>query len=208
MTKRGSLDNVVTYEYYCDTVDDLVNIPQEHITLGSVAIVLKDKENEISIYIADSNKQWHSFSIGNSEGGNDVSNISLANLLDINLKNPTDGQTLIYNGETQQWENQENSYINNDIVIIKVTEINDYQAAAIDKTYEEITEYAKNNKLMMLVYPDDWDNQPAYYINLSTQGHVFMRTTIGFNLGGITINYDYTVIRPDGTINNYTKTYT
>ena len=40
MTKRGSMDNVVTYEHICDTNDDLANIDPSQITLGSVAIIL------------------------------------------------------------------------------------------------------------------------------------------------------------------------
>lgn len=58
MTKRGSLDNVVTYEHFCDTKADLANIPKEQITLGSVAIVLKDEDNAMGVYIADSSKSW------------------------------------------------------------------------------------------------------------------------------------------------------
>lgn len=67
MTKRGSQDNVVTYEHYCDTKNDMKNIPPNQITLGSVAIVLKDEGNEIGIYLANSNKEWISFSTGGNE---------------------------------------------------------------------------------------------------------------------------------------------
>lgn len=109
MTKRGSEDNVVTYEHYCDTKADLINIPQDQITLGSVAIVLKDEDNSMGIYMANSNKEWISFSAGSGGGGNNnMENISLANLLDISLANPTDGQTLVYNSETEKWENKNN----------------------------------------------------------------------------------------------------
>jgi hypothetical protein len=66
MTKRGSLDNQITYEHYCDTKTDLENIPKNEITLGTVAVVLKDENNEMGIYIADSNKEWNSFSSGGS----------------------------------------------------------------------------------------------------------------------------------------------
>jgi hypothetical protein len=111
MTKRGSQDNVVTYEHYCDTKADLANIPQSQISLGSVAIVLQDDNGGMGIYLANSNKEWISFSSG--EGGNggesSMSDISLANLLDISLTEPVDGQTLVYNGETEKWENKESS---------------------------------------------------------------------------------------------------
>ena len=57
MTKRGSLDNEVTNEFWCDTVDDRDAIPTSDINLGTVAVVLKPA---IQIFIADSNKQWNS----------------------------------------------------------------------------------------------------------------------------------------------------
>ena len=57
MTKRGSLDNEITYEHYCDTIEDLANIPKENTTLGSVAVVLDDG-GEFNVYIANSNKEW------------------------------------------------------------------------------------------------------------------------------------------------------
>lgn len=57
MTKRGSIDNMVTYEHMCDTAEDLQNIDPQTITLGSIAVVLQG-ESGIEIYIATSNKEW------------------------------------------------------------------------------------------------------------------------------------------------------
>ena len=58
MTKRGTIDNIATYEHYCDTEDDLKNIPKDQITLGSTAIVLKNKNNELEVYMATTGKEW------------------------------------------------------------------------------------------------------------------------------------------------------
>ena len=58
MTKRGSLDNVVTFEHYCDTVADLQNIPKDQMSLGSVAIVLQGEDNGLEVYMATTGKQW------------------------------------------------------------------------------------------------------------------------------------------------------
>ena len=58
MTKRGSADNVVTYEHVCDTTADLNNIDPNYITLGSVAIVLTGSAGSIEVYMANSNKEW------------------------------------------------------------------------------------------------------------------------------------------------------
>ena len=41
MTKRGSMDNEITNEFYCDTMEDRDAIPASQINLGTVAIVLK-----------------------------------------------------------------------------------------------------------------------------------------------------------------------
>lgn len=57
MTKRGQIDNAVTYEHICDTATDLDKIDMKYITLGSVAIVLKGDAG-IEIYMADSDKKW------------------------------------------------------------------------------------------------------------------------------------------------------
>lgn len=54
MTKRGSIDNVVTFEHMCDTITDLDTIDPQYITLGSIAIVV----STMDVYIATSDKQW------------------------------------------------------------------------------------------------------------------------------------------------------
>ena len=63
MTKRGNDDNVITYEFMCDSVADLNKIDPQYITMGSVAIVINDFE----VYIANSSKQWVNMSGGNAE---------------------------------------------------------------------------------------------------------------------------------------------
>lgn len=56
-SKRGNLDNVVTFEHMCDTREDMENIDSHQINLGSVAIVLKG-ESGLELYIATSDKEW------------------------------------------------------------------------------------------------------------------------------------------------------
>lgn len=64
MTKSGSLDNEITNEFFCDTEDDLENIPSSLINLGSVAVVLDDMQ----VFIANSQKEWKSMTpISNEE---------------------------------------------------------------------------------------------------------------------------------------------
>ena len=59
MTKRGSQDNMITYEHYCDTAADMNNIDPKYITLGSVCVVISGEGGEMDVYIAGSDKQWH-----------------------------------------------------------------------------------------------------------------------------------------------------
>lgn len=58
MTKRGNMDNIVTYEHICDEEEDKQNINPEYITLGSVCIVLEGETGGLEVYMANSNKEW------------------------------------------------------------------------------------------------------------------------------------------------------
>lgn len=69
-SKRGQMDNVITYEHYCDQTSDMVNIDPKEITLGSVCIVIHGTAG-LQIYMADSNKNWNLLSgaTSNNQGG-------------------------------------------------------------------------------------------------------------------------------------------
>lgn len=58
LTKRGNLDNIVTYEHICDTTADKDNIDPHYVTLGSTCIVINGESGGVEVYIADSNKNW------------------------------------------------------------------------------------------------------------------------------------------------------
>lgn len=68
MTKRGNLDNIITYQHICDTTADLSNISQEYRTLGSIAIVIEGEGGGLEIYITNSNKQWIPLTVSSSAG--------------------------------------------------------------------------------------------------------------------------------------------
>ena len=55
ITKRGSIDNQITYEHYCDTTEDMNLIDPNTITLGSTCIVIQGTDG-LDIYLADSQK--------------------------------------------------------------------------------------------------------------------------------------------------------
>lgn len=60
MTKRGNIDNVVTYEHFCDTKADMADINPDEINLGSVCVVLVDESegDTLQFYLAKSDKVW------------------------------------------------------------------------------------------------------------------------------------------------------
>ena len=57
MTKRGNLDNIITYEFVCDTTADLYAIEPEYVTMGSIAVVISG-DSGFEIYMANSHKEW------------------------------------------------------------------------------------------------------------------------------------------------------
>lgn len=60
MTKRGNIDNIVTYEHFCDTKADMADIDQNEINLGSVCVVLEDESegDTLQFYLAKTDKSW------------------------------------------------------------------------------------------------------------------------------------------------------
>lgn len=60
MTKRGNIDNIVTYEHFCDTKADMADINPDEINLGSVCVVLVDESegDTLQFYLAKSDKIW------------------------------------------------------------------------------------------------------------------------------------------------------
>ena len=59
-TKRGNLDNEVTYDHFCDKKADMDTIDPKEITLGSVCIILEDetKDDTLQFMLAKSDKTW------------------------------------------------------------------------------------------------------------------------------------------------------
>ena len=94
MTKRGTQDNVVTYEHVCDTTADMAAINPQYINLGSICLVINGESGGLEVYIADSNKEWSAISVAAGGGGGGESgglsiHICSANEYDSTTKTPT-----------------------------------------------------------------------------------------------------------------------
>lgn len=81
MTKCGSQDNVVTYEYICDTTADMLNIDPHYINLGSTCTVLNGTAG-IEVYIATSEKEWIALTTINNGGASSNSNLPQVSSID------------------------------------------------------------------------------------------------------------------------------
>ena len=149
MTKRGSQDNVVTYEHLCDTAADLQNIDPRYITLGSIAIILQGTSGGLEIYIADSNKQWNSLTtISGGISGSDFSP---------DISNPQDGDTLVYDGTAGKWVNGAASGGESGIFKISLNTATN----TLDKTWQEINNAVVSGKYCFCVIA----NSSRYYIS-------------------------------------------
>lgn len=103
MTKRGNLDNIVTYESICDTKEDLANIPAQYATLGSIALVIKGEDDMLEAYMATSEGEWVPIMMngGSSGGGSGCDCIHL--VLEEHLAD--DGNnTKVSNGNNNKYE--------------------------------------------------------------------------------------------------------
>lgn len=112
MTKRGNQENIVTYEFVCDTAADLQKIEQEYITIGSIATVIAG-ETGFEVYMANSQKEW--VSLGNAtssenNGGSNSDNTSTWINQDI-IEIPETVAAL-----AGGWNFQENMQINNHVI--------------------------------------------------------------------------------------------
>lgn len=160
MTKRGQLDNVVTYQHFCDTTADLANIESKYCTLGSIAIVLQGDSGGLQIYIANSDKQWNPLTsgIGGGNGGG-VANLPLE------IVNPSNNDVLTYDSASEKWVNKAATSGGSGGVFI-VTQIP--SSDLLDKTFNEIKAAFLSGASVFLSYqkvesdPDYGNTQNSY----------------------------------------------
>lgn len=95
MTKRGNQDNVVTYEFICDTTADLQAIQPNEITIGSVAIVIEG-DSGFEVYMANSKKEW--INLGSAGGSSDVNSGPSSNVVGEGAA----GSMIIHDGEAAE----------------------------------------------------------------------------------------------------------
>ena len=122
LTKRGKLDNEITYEFVCDTPADLQAIDEQYIVLGSTAIVLEGDVG-FEVYMANSQKEWVNIGGG---GGNSGSSEPVWVNQDIIISIP---ETVLYDENDPESVMQSNVQLNNHVItgnLLAVYENEDY----------------------------------------------------------------------------------
>lgn len=165
MSKRGNLDNVVTYEHICDTRDDMDDIDPKYITLGSTAIVIKGSGG-LEVYMATSDKEWVSLASisggDNTDEGSDETNciyIDYADELEYSwnqLKEfVEDGKAIILKYATEENEDGDILYY-----LSNLSDSSTYKATFITDTYINIPilrtmVYKSESSELPMTYDDD-----------------------------------------------------
>lgn len=96
-----------------------------------------------------------------AKGGGGGGSSTLSGLTDVDISNPTDGQTLVYNATSGKWENGAGG--GGGLLIVGVN----YETGALDKTYREIANAdmavlkMSNEGISLLMYLASYDDLPA-----------------------------------------------
>lgn len=109
MTKRGGADNVVTYEFVCDSTEDLQAIDSKYVTMGSVAIIIQGTTG-FEVYMANGERKWINLGTVSSNGGN--SNPEESNI----VGQGTADHMIIHDDEGSNSQEENNSNENDHII--------------------------------------------------------------------------------------------
>ena len=161
LTKRGSQDNVITYEHICDTIEDRQNIESKYITLGTVCIVLNGENGGMEVYMADSSKEWHDIMITGSDGESSASGLSIYVCAQNEVQNgkpavsvPAENTLyLVPSGNESGNLYDEYIYVNDEWEL--------FGGASIDLTNANIPEPEKDGMALVSVN-GEWAQQPGY----------------------------------------------
>lgn len=93
-------------------------------------------------------------------GGGGGGSSTLAGLTDVDISNPTDGQTLVYNATSEKWENGESAGVG----VLFVSKSQD----TLSMTWQQIYDAAIDNDMLVILRNFDED-YGSWYIGYLTQ---------------------------------------
>lgn len=95
---------------------------------------------------------------GDGGGGGGGGSSTLAGLTDVDLTNPTDGQTLVYDGTAGKWVNG-----SGDVINIPVTTDAQTGAITMQKTWSEIDSLLSAGKVCVVLLTEAGEHGPVRY---------------------------------------------
>ena len=128
-------------------------------------------------------------------GGGGGGSSTLAGLTDVDISNPTDGQTLVYNATSEKWENGAGG----GVLVVHATWGDTPETeniCTLDKTWNEITAAAQVGPVCIL---DIWTDPVGTMID----AYGFLGTTINENISGNNTWIVNTFFGYDGVMKSY-----
>ena len=109
-----------------------------------------------------------------SGGGGGGGSSTLSGLTDVDISNPSDGQTLVYNATSGKWENGAGGGGSSGILVVHVVEIPGTENFRLDKTWQEIWDAQTSGVIVAISngYAQgntaEWSCAPISMINCDT----------------------------------------
>lgn len=124
------------YKFFCDSRDDKPSNADARDGLMNGAILEETDTGKTYIFDKKANT-WTEKAAGGGGGGGGSS--TLSGLTDVDITNPSDGQTLVYNATSGKWENASSSGGSGPLIVnVAETEEASTYTYTCDKTVAEI----------------------------------------------------------------------
>lgn len=122
-------------------------MPKEYTLIGGNGTVVSPLEvTEDGDYVAGDSRAFNPVKVRTGGGGSST----LAGLTDVDISNPSDGQTLVYDATSGKWVNGSGGGGGGSGVLVVHVDTED--TWAFDKTWQEIYDAISNGKIALLVY--------------------------------------------------------
>lgn len=177
-------------KFFCDSSDDKPSNADAKDGLINGAILEETDTGKTYIFDKKANK-WTEKSAG---GGGTGGSTTLSGLTDVDISNPSDGQTLIYNSTSGKWENGAGGG-NSDIFIVHKTFDFLEGTRTLDKTFAEIYAALAAGKYVQIVLEANPDESNYGYYDIeylcqigSDEGDLILNTYSGGSMVRYSVN--------------------
>lgn len=155
-------------KFFCDSHDDKPTNADAKDGLINGAILEETDTGKTYIFDKKAN-EWTEKAAGGGGGGGST---TLAGLTDVDISNPADGQTLVYNAAEQKWENGSGAS-GGGVLALHVN----MQTGALDKTWKEIYDQANAGAYCFVI--NSFNNEGFTGLSLNVVTSIEDQTSMG-----------------------------